>query len=307
MVTGERRRPRRLRAGATVAVVAPSGPAADGDRVRRGAEVLEGLGFRVVFGAHARDATGYLAGTDEDRAADLLDALERPDVDALIALRGGYGAMRTVLALDPGRLTGLAAVRPKPVVGFSDTTVLHAVLGRAAGWVTFHGPGVTSLATASPSAVEALRQALCDPGPLAVPGAPLVPGRAEGILVGGCLSLVASLLGTPWPLELDGAVLLLEEVDERPYAVDRMLTSLLAAGALDGVAAVALGAFTRCEARGLGPVIDEVLRERLAPLGVPVLAGLAVGHERDAVTLPLGVGAVVDAVAGRLEVAAGVG
>jgi len=307
MVAGERRRPGRLGAGATVAVVAPSGPAVDEDRVRRGAAVLEGLGLRMVLGAHARDAAGYLAGADQDRAADLLDALERPDVDAVIALRGGYGALRTVLALDPGRLSALADVAPKPVVGFSDTTVLHAVLGRAAGWVTFHGPGVTSLATATPSAIEALREALCDAGPVAVDGAPVLPGRAEGILVGGCLSLVASLLGTPWALDLDGAVLLLEEVDERPYAVDRMLTSLLAAGALERVAGVVLGAFTRCEAGGPGPTVDEVLRERLAPLGVPVLAGLPVGHERDAVTLPLGVRAVVDADGGRLEVAGGVG
>lgn len=313
MVVAERRRPVRLRPGATVAVVAPSGPVIDEDRVRRGTAVLEGLGFGVRFGSHARDADGYLAGTDGHRAADLVAALEDPQVDAVVALRGGYGALRTVQAIDPTRLAALATAPPKPVVGFSDTTVLHAVLGRTPGWVTFHGPVLTSLGAAAPASApwttaSALRDALCEPAPLTVAATPVVPGRAGGVLLGGCLSLVASLLGTPWQLDLDGAVLLLEDVDEAPYAVDRLLTSLLAAGALDGVAAVVLGTFTACHARGPNPSppVDEVLHERLATLGVPVLAGLPVGHGRDVLTLPLGVRATVDADAGHLEVAPGV-
>lgn len=313
MTVGERRRPARLRAGATVAVVAPSGPVVGEERVRRGTAVLEGLGFRVQLAPHARDADGYLAGTDEHRAADLLDALEAPDVDAVMVLRGGYGALRTVRAIDPARLAALTARPPKPVIGFSDATVLHAVLGRAPGWVTFHGPVLTSLGTATPATATALRATLFGPVPQTVVGTPMAPGRATGILLGGCLSLVASLLGTPWQPDLDGAVLLLEDVDEPPYAVDRMLTSLLAAGALDGLAAVVLGTFTDCHARpgpsptSASPPVEDVLHERLVPLGVPVLAGLPVGHGRDVLTLPLGVRATVDADAGRLEVAPGVG
>lgn len=309
MVAGERRRPAPLRPGATVAVVAPSGPAVDLERVRRGTAVLTELGFRVQLAPHALDAAGYLAGADADRAADLLVALEAPDVDAVIALRGGSGAMRTVLALEPGRLAALAERAPKPVVGFSDTTVLHAVLGGGPGWVTFHGPVLTSLGAAPPATADALRSALCDPVPQLLAGTAIVPGLADGVLLGGCLSLVASLLGTPWQLDLDGAVLLLEDIDEPPYAVDRMLTSLLASGPMDGVAAVVLGTFAGCHARGPtpSPSVDEVLRERLGTLGVPILAGLPVGHGRDVLTLPLGVRATVDADAGQLEVSPGVG
>lgn len=310
MVARERRRPAALADGATLAVVAPSGPVIDPERVRRGTAVLEGLGFRVVLGEHALDATGYLAGADEDRAEDVLAALEAPDIDGVIALRGGYGAMRTALALDPRRLAALADRPPRPVVGFSDATVLHAVLGGVLDQVTFHGPVLTSLGVAPPSTAAALHSALRDPAPIVVgaPGPPLGRGRVEGVLAGGCLSLVASLLGTRWQLDLDGAVLLLEDIDEPPYAIDRMLTSLLAARALDGVAAVVLGGFTDCEPRGAvpSPSADEVLRERLAPLGVPVLTGLPVGHGRDVVTLPLGVRARVDVAARRLEVTAGI-
>lgn len=300
----ERRRPGRLRDGATVVVAAPSGPVVDPARVARGVAALEGAGLRVELAPHARDADGYLAGTDADRAADLLDALERPDAGLVLCLRGGYGALRALLAADPDRLDALARRQPVPFVGFSDATVLHAALGRR-GWVTFSGPTLTTLTSASLAALLAALRG----GPLTY-AAPrtLLPGRAGGRLAGGCLSLLVSLLGGPEQPDLDGALLLLEDVNEAPYQVDRMLTTLMAAGVLAGVRGVVGGEWIGCHPRGGagGPTVEDVLVERLAPLGIPVVSGLALGHGADVLTVPLGVPGELDATAGILTAAAGV-
>jgi muramoyltetrapeptide carboxypeptidase len=300
----ERGRPPRLRPGMTLGVVAPSGPVLERSRIGRGVAALERLGFRVELAPHARDDYGYLAGRDADRADDLLAMLERDDVDGVLCLRGGYGALRTALALDRDRLRRLADRPPKPFIGYSDITVLHALLGRELGWTTFYGPMVTSFVDASDYTVAAFRRALLAAEPFEVPPDPddpyvetLVPGEAEGELAGGCLALVVSLLGTPWELDLRGKLFFFEDVNEPPYAIDRMLTQLLAAGKLQGCAGIVVGEHADCRPRGPGNSLslEQVFDDLLRPLGLPAIYPLPIGHGRHLATLPIGAPARLDA------------
>lgn len=298
-------RPPALRAGDTVMLVSPSGPP-NAERVARGTELLSGWGLSVVPGPDLYGRHGYLAGTDEQRLASFNAALRDPAVRAVICTRGGYGTQRIVDGLDID-----AVLRdPKLVVGFSDITALQLALWRRARLATVHGPGAAWQDERTPEvSAESLRAVLmsaepsvlrADPeaesGPVAVPG-PVV----SGILLGGNLCLVTSSIGTPDLPDLSGAILLLEEVDEEPYKVDRMLTHLRRAGVLAGLAGIALGQFTRCS--DLWPVtVADVLAERLSDLGLPVLGGLPVGHGSGQLTVPLGVPATLDVAAGTLTV-----
>jgi len=300
-----------LRAGMRVGVVAPASPVSDPDLAERGLTVLRDLGLEVELAADPGRRRGHLAGTDAQRAADLAAMLARPDLDALVCLRGGEGTLRTLLSLPPDLPRRLAGARPKAVVGFSDITLLHAWLAAELGWTSFAGPGVTSLAAATPYTLEHFRRALFvaepyDVGP--APGDPapttLVPGSAEGPLAGGCLSLLVSLLATPWAPDLTGCVLFVEDVNERPYRIDRMLSQLLAAGQLQRCAGIVVGECVGCEpadpARSL--TLDEVVDDLLVPLGVPLLAGLPLGHGRNLATVPLGQPVRLDADAGILRI-----
>jgi muramoyltetrapeptide carboxypeptidase len=310
----EPRRPPRLSPGDTLAVVAPSSPVLEPSRGTRGVLRLRELGFDVAQAAHVGSDRGYLAGTDRDRAADLLWALEDPSVDAVICLRGGYGAMRTLLALvdmaGPSGLDHLAAQGPKPFIGFSDITVLHAFLQKC-GWVTFYGPVVTSLGSASDYTVASFRAALMEGHGYTVGPSPddpyteaMVEGVAEGPLAGGCLALLASLVGTPWEPDLSGRVVFFEDVDCEPYEVDRYLTQLLAAGMLQGCAGIVVGEHAGCQPRSGGNSLglEQVFADLLGPLGVPVLYNLPIGHGDHLATLPLGVPVRMDAGKGCLEV-----
>lgn len=296
------RKPRALRPGDTVAVVAPASPA-PAAAVERGIARLEAWGLRVVRGRHLAARRGYLAGSDAERAADLMDALTDPAVRAVLCVRGGYGTPRLLDRLDYAAL----APHPKIVVGYSDITALLLALHRRAGWLVFHGPMVAAdlgAEAASAYTLEHLWRALFRPAPLgrvAHPpsgSSPVVirPGLATGRLTGGNLSLVAATLGTPYEIRTRGRILFLEDVGEAPYRVDRLLTHLGNAGRLDGVAGIAYG-----EAE---EGVLEVLEDRLGGLAVPVVAGLAVGHGPHKATLPLGVRAALDADGLRVEEAA---
>lgn len=289
--------PPRLRPGDRVAVVSPSGPV-PADRLAAGCRWLRGLGLDVVVGPHARDRTGFLAGTDADRAADLRDAWRDPGIAAVLCARGGYGAARLLDRLD---WAALAAAPPTLLHGSSDITALHAAFAAHLRVSTSFGPMVASL-LAEPDAETdaAARAALLDGAPWpAVRGTDaLVPGRAAGVLTGGNLSLLASLAGTGHLPATRGAILLLEDVHESPYRIDRMLTQLRQAGVLDGVAGIALGGWTEC---GEPAEVRAVLDERLSGLGVPVLAGLPVGHGAPQHTVPLGARVVLDTGTGTLE------
>ncbi|MFI0422653.1 LD-carboxypeptidase [Spongiactinospora sp. 9N601] len=266
-----------LRPGDTVAVVAPSGPP-DPAEVERGADVLRGLGLTVVFGEHVTGAPAdhhrYLAASDAARAADLQAAWCDPSVAGVVCARGGYGATRLPGLLD---WTAMAAAGPKTLLGSSDITALHQALAVRLGVAGCFGPMLTPRTLGGeqgpdPVTLGHLASALFGtPAPIHGTHA-LAPGQAVAPLAGGNLCLLAALCGTPDAPRFAGRIVLLEDVNEAPYRIDRMLTQLIAAGAFDGVAGFALGSWLRC-----GDPLP-VLAERLTPFGVPVLAGLPVGH-----------------------------
>ncbi|MFJ3582628.1 LD-carboxypeptidase [Streptomyces sp. NPDC090127] len=295
-------RPARLRPGARVAVVATSGPVPE-DRLAAGLDILRGWDLEPVVAPHVLDthgAFGYLAGSDEDRARDLQEAWCDPGVSAVLCARGGYGAQRMVDLVD---WAAIRAAGPKVFVGYSDVTALHEAFAVRVGLATLHGPMVAAAGfLKDPRTQESLRATLFAPESVRTLGLdsarPLAPGRAHGVTLGGCVSLLAAELGTPHARpSARGGLLLLEDVGEEPYRVDRILTQLLRSGWLDGVAGVALGSWAEC-----GPYADvrAVLADRLAGLGVPVVEELGFGHGDTALTVPLGLPAVLDADAATL-------
>jgi muramoyltetrapeptide carboxypeptidase len=289
-------------------LVSPSGPTRP-ERVARGTELLASWGLTVRHAPNVFARTGYLAGTDPERLADLNIALRDARVRGVICTRGGYGTQRIVDGID----TVAVRADPKVVVGFSDITALQLALWRTARLATVHGPGAAWLdERTGPEAAESLRRALMTTDPVVVKArsdeetSPVRlnegAGPATGTLIGGNLSLLSASMGTVDMPDLRGAILLLEEVGEPPYKVDRMLVHLRRSGALEGLAGVAAGQFSACADEWLTSIVD-VLTEQLGPLGVPVLGGLPVGHGRDQLSTPLGVPATLDVAAGTLTVA----
>jgi muramoyltetrapeptide carboxypeptidase len=249
---------------------------------------------------------GYLAGGDERRSDELNRYLRDPDVRAIFCARGGYGLMRILPALDAASLRS----DPKLLVGFSDVTALHCWALASAGVRPVHGPVVAQLDEIGGHDRDWLFRLLERPEPPGVlPGEPLLAsghagqGAIEGPLLGGNLSLLAHLAGTPYQLSWAGAVLFLEDVGERPYAVDRYLTRLALAGVTTGVAAALLGDFCRCEptAAGGGPGVWEVLDERLRALSIAALRGLPAGHGERNLALPLGGRCAIDFAGGTVH------
>jgi muramoyltetrapeptide carboxypeptidase len=301
-------RPARLRPGSRVALVAPSGPL-PADRLEAGTAILRGWGLDVVVAPHVLDThprLGHLAGTDEDRAGDLQEAWCDPSVSAVICARGGYGAQRVVDLLD---WNAMRAAGPKVFVGYSDTTALHEAFAVRMGLATLHGPMAAAKTFIEDARTqESLRATLFEPESVMTLGLEtaraLVPGRAGGVTLGGCVSLLAADLSTPHARASAAAgLLLIEDVGEEPYRLDRILTQLLRSGWLDGVAGIGLGSWAEC-----GPYeeIRAVLLDRLGGLGVPVVEELGFGHSGTALTVPLGIPAVLDAESAtlRLEVPA---
>lgn len=282
--------------GSPIGIFALSSPF-DPGRFRSGLEVLRGLGFDPVLDARIFERRGYLAGLDVDRVGVFHELCRRDDVSTLMAARGGYGVHRVLDALAWDRLA------ERTIVGFSDLTALQLALWTHTGASSIHGPVVTQLAELPPEDHAGLADLLRHPErPVSLTGV----GRSgstpvEGTLWGGCLALVAGLLGTRhfrWP---DPTLLLLEEVAEAPYRVDRMLTQLELAGARDRVAGVALGAFTDCEARADDqPDGLEVALERLSRWGVPILSDLPIGHGARNRAVPVGRWARIDPASGTL-------
>ncbi len=294
--------PTPLRPGDRIAVVAPCHPV-DAAGLDAGLAAIRRWGFDPVVMPHVHDRWRHLAGTDEARLADLQDAFDDAGYRAVWVVRGGSGLSRIVDRLD---WTAVGA-DPVPIIGFSDATVLLHAAWRALRLVTVHGQfaGRAHLVErVAPDAAAHLVQLLTgdlDVGPFpqlaGEPAATIVHGgRAEGRLLGGNLSTLATSIGTPWQVDLDGAVLLVEEVGEEPYAIDRSLTQLRTSGSLDGVAAVLVGRPRNCEPRvGVTGSADEVFAERLGDLGVPVLGDLPVGHVDRHLALPHGARVAVDA------------
>ena len=282
-------------------VLAPASLPADATVIPRIQQHLEAWGFRVdlrVDPGHPELA--YLSAPDEVRARRLQEAISDPSVRMVLALRGGYGTARLLPLLD----FTLFRRFPKILAGFSDLTALFLGLWKQSRLVTFYAPVATEWLRADAFTREHLFRVLMgdpwtvEPHPSVHPGVVLVPGEAEGRLLGGTLAVLASLVGTPYLPDFQEAVLFLEDVHEAPYRLDRLLTQLLQAGLLQGVRGIVLGVFHEC---GPEEELLATLRDRLVPLGVPVCYGLPFGHIPTKATLPLGVRVRFQAPPCRLE------
>jgi muramoyltetrapeptide carboxypeptidase len=305
-------RPPRLRPGDLVGLVAPSAAIVDSEPADIARESLEAMGLRVREGTYLRRRRGYLAGTDEERASDVNAMIRDPDVRGIYAIRGGWGAARVVDRLNYDAL----ARDPKVVAGYSDITALHNAIHARTGLVTFHAPIAAS--SWAPFPYEHFRRVVFDGEAATLAPAPdtgetlvpqqhrvrtLRPGRARGRLLGGNLTVLTHLVGTPYVPDFDGAILFLEDVDEAPYRVDRMLTQLRLAGILGRIAGFVFGRCTNCEPRdGYGSLtLEEILTDHIAPLGVPAWFNAMIGHIQDQWTVPVGIEAEMDAEAGTVR------
>lgn len=300
-----------LPAGGTIGIVAPASPYTNYSDVLRGIAWWEARGYRVKLAENALVRTDWLAGSPEQRAHDLMALFRDPQVDAIQCLRGGYGSAQIIPYLD----FQVIAAHPKPFVGFSDITALHMALLRHANLATFYGPSLTP-ALSSEFSGERLLKVLGGETTGPFPRNPddpfvraLAPGKASGRLVGGCLSDLQHTMGTPWELDLDDAIFVFEEVGSSPHSIDRALLQFMQAGKLARVRGIAVGHLSGCEWNedGSSPwphtkTLEEMLEQRLAPLGVPVLYQLPFGHAAHNATLPLGVQATLDAEDGSLVI-----
>ena len=289
-------RPRAPGPGATIGVVAPAF-SVDCEALDAGMRWLRSAGFEVRCRDDIRARCGYLAGDDRRRADELMEMVEDPDVGVIVCARAGYGCQRILPHLDADAFRRAR----KPLIGYSDATTLQLWLQRKAGLGSFHGPMLEHGAW-DVAETEAVRALLSGTLPAPWAGAPHVGGRAEGVLVGGSLTLLAASLGTPWEVETDGALLLFEEVAEAPYAIDRLLHQLAAAGKLARVAGIGIGHLVGCvDPKREEPTALDVILEILEPLGVPLVSGLPFGHGRPNLPWPLGARAVLDGDRGELE------
>ena len=309
------RRPRPLPDGGTIALIAPSSGPYERSELERAVEHFEEAGYRVRLGEHVWERHGYHSARDAGRAADLQWALTDPGVDLVLPFSGGVGCARLVSLLD---WDAIRAARPRALCGYSDITVLHLALRRYAGWLTFHGPNAARFASPSGRSevswggfLRALRGEIVGE----VPRRPADPwvgtlcgGRAEAPFVGGNLSLVNQAGLTPWALEPEGCIVLLEEVESEPYSVDTWLTHLRDGGFFEGVAGIVLAEAVEVVPFPYSPgyyntlSYEDVLHEVVAPLGIPAIFGLPLGHGAENVTVPLGARAALDADAGTLTI-----
>ncbi len=295
--------PQALGAGARVALVSASGPLRGEEDVTRAESHVRAFGWEAVRGAHVLGRRGYLAGSDAERLRDLQWALDDVRVDAVWCVRGGYGLTRIVSEVSFDAF----AKRPKAVIGFSDVTALHCAVAARVGVVSFHG--ATARAVLPAISAAAMQTALMQRGEpcgvwseaIAVRG-----GRACGRLAGGNLALLAALCGTPDALVGDGAIIVLEDINEPAYRVDRMLRQLEQAGTFRGCAGLAIGQFTEVPADENPDAlsVDALIEELAARLRVPCLANLPIGHIAHQWTLPLGAEVVLDVDARALHAGA---
>lgn len=294
-------RPPALRPGDRVAVLSASSPA-DPAELATGLDALRFAGLEPVVCPSATDGgsvRSYLAGDDKLRASDLCAALADPDIAGIIFATGGYGAQRTLAAIDWDSLHGLP---PKVLAGYSDVTAILEAVAVRLGWASLHSPMVTSSGDTAHYSFGSLLRALMRPEQAMTTQYPhavtLVRGTACGITLGGNLTLLTSSVGTDTSLPARGGILLVEDTDEAEYRIDRMLTQLRRSGYLDGVAAIIGGTFAGC---GDPALIEEILAERLGDLGVPLIAWANVGHGGHQQAYPIGVSAELDADASSLR------
>lgn len=316
-------RPPRLQPGDTVGIVAPASAPPDPGNIDRGAAALEELGFKVKFAPCVRKRRGFLAGSDRDRAGDLMRMFTDGSVRAVVCVRGGYGTGRLLPLLDYGAIRTNAKI----FVGYSDITMLHCAFLVKAGLISFHGPMLNSDFVHKGMPDFTLRSFLRTLGhPISPCGSGtekrgasicqgyrqktvriLCPGLARGQLVGGNLTLLCNTIGTPWQPPFKNRILFFEDLSEEPYRFDRMLTYLLNCGLLQQVRGIAIGLNKNChdpkakKAKEYRQTLEDVFRERLLPLKIPIVTGLPFGHVPFNATLPVGATVELDANRGDLS------
>ena len=281
--------PPRLRSGDRVGIIAPAGPL-DAGTFDRGVQILESMGFRTVVSEDLFASEGYLAGPDAHRAALVNRYFEDDSIDAIFCARGGFGSMRILPLLD------FASIRanPKVLVGFSDVSALLSALYSRCGFVTFHGPVVSTLGDATSETREHLLSVITSDLRYEIKadgGVAIMPGSATGPVAGGNLSTLCHLIGTGFEPDFEGHILFLEDRGEASYRIDRMLTQMRLAGSLDGIAGLALGSFEDC-----GPMdeIIQIVRNLFDDAAVPILSGFGIGHGPNNTTVPVGLEATLD-------------
>ncbi len=309
-------RPRALRPGDTVGLITPSTYVTDPDRLELVRRTIDYLGLKAKWGANVRKREGYLGGSIQARVDDLHTAFSDPEVKGVFCVRGGYGSAMLLDRID----FALIRRNPKIFLGYSDITALHLGIHQQTGLVTFHGP--MTLARFSDYTLDCFKRALFDPKPLGLLGNPpeksqfrpnhltrvIRPGKATGALTGGNLTLISTTMGTPWEIDTAGRILFIEDVDEQPYSMDRMLTQLRLAGKFRDIKGLIIGECSGCVPREYKPSFEstfslgEVLDNILGNLKVPVLTGMTIGHTEDQLTLPLGVSATLDTASATLTI-----
>jgi muramoyltetrapeptide carboxypeptidase len=309
-------KPKVLAKGDTVGLITPSTFVSDPDRLQMAERTVRYFGLEPKWGKHVGKQAGYLGGSIQDRLEDLHAMFSDTAVKAIFCVRGGYGSGQLLDGID----YKLIRSNPKVFIGFSDITAMHLAIHKMTGLITFHGPVAVSAFTTYTQ--EFYRKALFEARPMGElanpPEANLLrpnhhlrtvrPGKATGRLIGGNLSLIAATMGTPYEIDTRGRILFIEDVDEQPYSLDRMLTQLRLAGKLQQAAGIVWGECSDCKPRDYKPAFDstfttgEVVDRILGRLNVPVLAGLTIGHTDDQLTLPEGVTSELDADRGTLTV-----
>ena len=310
-------KPKALKQGDTVGLITPSTSVTDPERLAMAERTVRYFGLVPKWGKNVTRRAGYLGGSIDERIDDLHAMFSDDEVKAVFAIRGGYGSAQLLRDID----YRLIQSKPKMFVGYSDITAMHLAIHRMTGLVTFHGP--VPVSAFSEYTQAAYKKALFETKPLGELTNPpetnglrprhilraVRPGKAKGPLTGGNLSLIASTMGTPYEIDTAGKILFLEDVEEQPYSIDRMLTQLRLAGKLDQAAGIVWGECHDCRPRDYQPsfvegtfTTPEVVDRILGDLKIPVLSGLTIGHTDDQLTLPLGVMAEMDAGLGTLTI-----
>lgn len=298
-------KPKKISPGDTIGIIAPASPVFERQALLKAQKHWEALGFNVRFAPHIDNHLRYLAGSDQDRASDVMSMFTDHSIDAIIALRGGYGSIRLLPYLD----FTLIKDNPKILMGYSDITTLLLAIHRMTGLVTFHGP--VGLSTYNEYSTRFIMETLtrCKPVSNIPPPEETFPMLAnqrkfpksvQAPLTGGNLSLIVATLGTPYEIETNDHILFIEEVGEEPYRIDRMLTQLAQAGKLEKIRGIIFDQCSGCGPSDYKPAFDntfsveEVIRDRLADLDCPVLINASIGHVADKPILPLGIRAELD-------------
>ncbi len=309
-------KPAAIKEGDTVAIIAPGTAVSDPDDLLRAEEILKFLKLNFIYGKNTIKGSGYKSRSIKERVDDLHHAFADDSVKAVFCIRGGYGSGQLLDSID----YGLIRSNPKVFTGYSDITALHIAIGKYSGLITFHGPVL--LSSFVPFTLNYYKKAVFSREPIGkihnpnhngsirdpYPTRTINGGKAKGRLTGGNLTLVCSLMGTPYEIETEGKILCIEDVGEEPYRIDRMLTQLRLAGKLEKAAGIAFGRCVECGPKQFEPSttwdysLGEVLDNILGGLGIPVFYGLTFGHSANQATLPMGIEAEINADEGYLDV-----